>query len=648
MLTVGSLFAGVGGFDEGFRQAGGFETKWVVEIDPDCQRVLRERFPGVAVLSDVCEVGKHNLAPVDIITGGFPCQDISVAGKRAGFGGKRSSLFHEMVRVVDELQPAFLVWENVPGLLSSFSPVEPPPVAVEGGQWEVEEDSDFETVLRELDRIGYCGAVSLLDAQWFGVPQRRRRLFGVFTRSGLGAAGCAEILSLRARRKGHPAPGREEGAGVAPGSLSGPRRPGRKLAATLRSRQHSPGVNALGRGGEDDANLVLGAAPETEAAGQGEEGFANLNPADRNRAVVNVLDGNDGGADDNMAQAGHLVIGTHDIADALRTNRPGEGGIAGDDTHIVASPVMAHSGLHDSGGQQTFVVVPTAEPQAFQCHGSNVGPMGTLRAGNGNESGGVPFVAHALTGVGHDASEDGTGRGTPLVVMPQAFTVHGANSNVQQTHAYADSVARCLDGMGGFAPNQGGTLIAQESSQPQGYIVNAAESCATKGHARESDVARCLDQTGGFAANQGGTVIMQQPYNIVGLAQQGKNHAYEATVSGCLQHKGLSASGNEAGTLIGFTLHGSDDCRKVASESEVACSVRCCAPGKVENSSTTVVAFQERGREGGPKVETQEDLAYSLNAPAGGGRRQGNERGQRHDGAPTDPGGVLPTPGICR
>ena len=92
--TMGSLFAGIGGFDLGFERAG-FKTSWQVEIDPYCQKVLAKNFPEAERFGDIRECGRHNLKPVDVICGGFPCQDISNAGKRAGIEGERSGLWSE-------------------------------------------------------------------------------------------------------------------------------------------------------------------------------------------------------------------------------------------------------------------------------------------------------------------------------------------------------------------------------------------------------------------------------------------------------------------------------------------------------------------------------------------------------------------------
>jgi len=160
-LTMGSLFSGIGGFDLAFERAG-CEVRWQVEIMPSCHVVLAHHWPDVPLYHDVREVGAHNLEPVDIITFGSPCQDLSVAGKRAGLQGERSGLFHEAIRIIRELRPRFAVWENVPGALSSHH------------------GRDFAVA---LDALAECGALDLawriLDAQHFGVPQRRRRVFVV-------------------------------------------------------------------------------------------------------------------------------------------------------------------------------------------------------------------------------------------------------------------------------------------------------------------------------------------------------------------------------------------------------------------------------------------------------------------------------------
>jgi len=183
-MKVGSLFAGIGGFDLGFERAG-FEVAWCVEWDKNAQAVLRKRFPNAKVYGDIREVDPDKLERVDVICGGFPCQDLSVAGKRAGLAGERSGLFHDAMRIVRRLRPSILVLENVPGLLSSNRGL------------------DFATVLREVGEGWDCAEVGwrVLDSQYFGVAQRRRRVFVVAgTR-----VGCAEqILALAEGGSGDP------------------------------------------------------------------------------------------------------------------------------------------------------------------------------------------------------------------------------------------------------------------------------------------------------------------------------------------------------------------------------------------------------------------------------------------------------------
>lgn len=202
-FRVGSLFAGVGGLCGGFQDEG-FEIAWQCEIDDAARGVLDHLYPTVPKFKDIRDVGKHNLSPVDVLVGGFPCTNLSVAGGRAGIDGEHSGLFWEMMRVAEQLQVPWVIWENVGGLLSSFSPCENPPDDLpEGSEWEVEESSDYETVLRGLAERGYCGAVALLDSQHFNVPQRRERLFGVFTRLPAGAERAAEALPQKCPTRPH-------------------------------------------------------------------------------------------------------------------------------------------------------------------------------------------------------------------------------------------------------------------------------------------------------------------------------------------------------------------------------------------------------------------------------------------------------------
>lgn len=157
-MKFGSLFAGIGGFDIALERAG-MTCAFQVEIDKACRDVLARRCPDVPRFDDIRTVGRHNLPVVDLLCGGFPCQDLSVAGRHAGLAGQRSGLWWEFHRLIDELAPEWVLAENVPGLLSS-------------GQRR-----DMGIVIGSLAELGYGVAWRVLDAQNFGVPQRRRRVF---------------------------------------------------------------------------------------------------------------------------------------------------------------------------------------------------------------------------------------------------------------------------------------------------------------------------------------------------------------------------------------------------------------------------------------------------------------------------------------
>ena len=211
-FTYGSLFSGVGGFDLGFDRAG-FDPVFQVEWDKHCQTILNRHWPDVPKWQDVQEGSGAEVPPCDVLTFGSPCQDLSVAGKQAGLGGGRSSMFFEATRIIKEMQnatggtfPRVAVWENVPGALSS------------------NKGADFAVV---LDEMAECGALVLewavLDARWFGVPQRRRRIFLVAIFDPVIAGRCgSEILPVPARGDWNPPSGEasKQGASGAAGSDS--------------------------------------------------------------------------------------------------------------------------------------------------------------------------------------------------------------------------------------------------------------------------------------------------------------------------------------------------------------------------------------------------------------------------------------------
>lgn len=211
-ITLGSLFDGSGGFPLAGIMCG-ITPVWASEIDPFCVSVTSKRFPQMRHLGDITKIDGAKIPPVDIITFGSPCQDLSIAGKRAGLGGERSGLFMEAVRIIKEMRgktngkyPKYIVWENVPGAFSS------------------NKGEDFRTVLEEIAKIkdggvsvprpkngkwqtagcivgnGYSLAWRVLDAQFWGVPQRRKRIFLV---GSFGNERAGEILFKRESLSGN-------------------------------------------------------------------------------------------------------------------------------------------------------------------------------------------------------------------------------------------------------------------------------------------------------------------------------------------------------------------------------------------------------------------------------------------------------------
>ena len=197
-MKVLSLFSGVGGFDLGL-EAAGMETVFQCEWDKHATNILEKHWPHVPRWGDISTLtGKHILAHapvIDVVAWGSPCQDLSVAGKRAGLEGSRSGLFHEGVRIIKELRketnneyPRISIWENVAGALSSGA------------------GADFGQVLTEMDEAGACFSEwRVLDAQYFGVPQRRRRVFLVSVFDTATAARCPDpLLPVREGVQWHP------------------------------------------------------------------------------------------------------------------------------------------------------------------------------------------------------------------------------------------------------------------------------------------------------------------------------------------------------------------------------------------------------------------------------------------------------------
>ena len=278
MSTLGSLFDGSGGFPLAGALSG-ITPLWASEIEPYPIAVTTSRFPQMRHLGNVEEVDGRKIPPVDIITFGSPCQDMSVAGKRVGMKHRengddattRSGLFYEAIRIIREMResnngryPTFAIWENVPGAFSS------------------NRGEDFRCVLEELAKICGCGgtiprpangkwrhageivgdgysiAWRLLDAQYWGVPQRRKRIYLVADFAG-GSAG--KILFERESVLGNPEPGEEARQGAAPGAESGAGTSGERVSAGGFCTEHSADSRSVGYEDERAPTLRAGVVP---------------------------------------------------------------------------------------------------------------------------------------------------------------------------------------------------------------------------------------------------------------------------------------------------------------------------------------------------------------------------------------------------
>ncbi len=376
-----SLFSGVEAAHLAWRDLD-WRCAGVAEIEPNACAVLAHRLPNAPNLGDITKITDAQIAAlghIDVVIGGSPCQDLSVAGKRAGLAGARSSLFHEQLRIFHAARrncgARFLVWENVPGAFSSNAGRDF--AVVVGSMAGLELDVPADGWGTEGMALGENGLVewSVLDAQWFGVAQRRRRVFAVLD-TGKWADRPPILLEPESLR-GDSAPRREAGEGVAP---------------TISAR--TQGGGGLGTDFECDGGLIAGTVSSK---------WAN-----------------------------------------------GSGGPAGDECQNLVAHTLCADGFdasEDGTGRGT-PLGPVVEPYTLAIRGRGDesvleyrqdGTANALLTPSGGR-GGIGVGAIALSCKDHgadgfDASEDGTGRGTPLVATYAIITgqtgANGSNVSVE-------------------------------------------------------------------------------------------------------------------------------------------------------------------------------------------------------------------------
>ena len=359
MYTYAELFAGAGGMSLGL-EAGGFHAFAHAEIEPHARAVLRNRWPSVRLDGDVTQINGADYAGITLLSGGSPCQDLSVAGKRAGLIGSRSSLFHEQCRIWRESGAPYLLWENVLGALSSnngrdfatvLSTIVGSTVHVPADGWR-----GGGGVVAGRDAVA---AFRVLDLQHFGPPQRRVRVFILAARTG--GVDPAEVLALSQGVCRHPSP-REQ------------------------SRQRT----AASVGGGVEGGCLTPWDSESKRVFTDDAVFPTL------------YAGQNSGQQQQSVVALSISNGVPSLDDTMETL----------DTDGASTTAI--------GNQTRGVVLAFAENQQGQTRLADV--TQALAGGGGKPGQGYAAVlcttghiTHALTHERADASEDGTGRGTPIV-----------------------------------------------------------------------------------------------------------------------------------------------------------------------------------------------------------------------------------------
>ncbi len=500
-LTLGSLFDGSGGFPLGGLLAG-ITPLWASEIEPFPIRVTTKRLPFVKHLGDISTVDGSKVAPVDIITFGSPCTDMSVAGKRAGLDGRQSCLFYQAVRIVKEMRcatdgkyPRFIVWENVPGAFSSnkgedFKAVLEAVCSVKDESVSVPEPpkgkwANAGTVVGD----GFSLAWRVLDAQFWGIPQRRKRIYLVADFAG-GSAG--KILFESEGVSGYSAEGFRAWQGAAGGAAEGAGAAG--------------GICLNDQGGQrmdvtDDVTCTLRAEAHHPPCVLESAGFCTEHSA-KARGI---------GYEEETSPT--LRAGTVPAAVALYENHSQDTRYTGPlDT---APTVNATYGM--GGNNQPFVVEPDT-PKTMKirsgCEGGGKGPLiqddksATLSCNN-DQTVFVPFCKGYRAHYKGDAPtwkdgkvantlntfDVGESRCNELVV--QAYGICSKDSNAMKSdnpHSgfYEAETSRTLDGNGGNPScNQGGIAVVSV----QGSVIGREDKNGPQGSGVNEDVSFTLNAT---------------------------------------------------------------------------------------------------------------------------------------------------------
>jgi DNA (cytosine-5)-methyltransferase 1 len=337
-LTFGSVCSGIEAASAAWHPLG-WRAAFVSEIEAFPRAVLQHRWPETPLHGDFTTIEAGQYEPIDLLVGGTPCQSFSIAGLRGGLDDERGNLALEYLRLADRLRPRWLVWENVPGVLSSA-----------GGR-------DFGAILRGMVELGYGFAYRVLDAQFFGVAQRRRRVFVVGYLGDWRRA--AAVLFERHSLSGHPSPRREAREGVAAYASAG-------------IGDDRPGIGTLRAHGGDahgGSETLIAHALRGEGFDASEDGTGRGTPI----VPVHAFDARQSDVLQYGEITGPLDTDGHTMAIAFGSKDHGA------DAEIELSPTLragGHSGSHANAG-----VPPAVAFQECVTGVREYADAGTLRAG---------------------------------------------------------------------------------------------------------------------------------------------------------------------------------------------------------------------------------------------------------------------------
>jgi DNA (cytosine-5)-methyltransferase 1 len=398
----------------------GWEAAFFSEIEKFPCAVLEHHYPDVPLHGDFTTIKENEYGKIDLLVGGTPCQSFSVAGLRGGLDDDRGNLALEFCRLAQREQPRWIVWENVPGVLSS-----------NGGR-------DFGSILGALENIGYGLAYRVLDAQYFGVAQRRRRVFVVGYLGDWRPA--AAVLFERHSMSGHPAPSRQARKEAATEAATGTGGSGGNGGA--RSDLAGPLTAGMHKGPRGTEAVESGHVLAFSAKDYGNDVSDNISPTLRSGGAY----GANGGV---MPAVAYAIQDTPDVVGTLRAHHPGTAGTQSDTDHIVATyPINSMNAFRS----------PDAAPSTGLGVGHDGEAMYTLTKGDHHA---IAFSSNMSV---PDCQTDGTtptlklgghGGGNPPAV---AYSIMPMNSG-KDYKARETDISQPLMAGGPVGGNQGGDFI---------------------------------------------------------------------------------------------------------------------------------------------------------------------------------------------